>query len=51
MRVSEALAVENKHFTNNGRTITVEQQVKKDSPKIVRYPQDQRCQETGGFAS
>jgi len=37
MRVSEALAVENKHFTNDGRTITVEQQVKKDSPEIVRF--------------
>ena len=37
MRVSEALAVENKHFTNNGRTITVEQQVKKDSPEVVKY--------------
>jgi len=37
MRVSEALAVENKHFTNNGRTITVEQQVEKDAPKIVKF--------------
>jgi integrase len=37
MRVSEALAVENKHFTNNGRTIIVEQQVKKDSPEVVKY--------------
>lgn len=37
MRVSEALAVENKHFTNNGRTITVEQQVGKDSPNIVKF--------------
>jgi integrase len=37
MRVSEALAVENKHFTNNGRTIAVEQQVEKDSPKIVKF--------------
>jgi integrase len=36
MRVSEALAVENKHFTNNGRTIAVEQQVEKDSPEIVK---------------
>jgi len=30
MRVCEALAVETRHFTNDGRTITVEQQVKKD---------------------
>jgi integrase len=37
LRVSEALAVENKHFTNNGRTITVEQQVEKDAPKIVKF--------------
>jgi integrase len=37
MRVSEALAVENRHFTNNGRTIIVEQQVKKDSPTIVKF--------------
>jgi len=37
MGVSEALAVENKHFTNNGRTIAVEQQVEKDSPKIVKF--------------
>jgi len=37
LRVSEALAVENKHFTNNGRTIIVEQQVKKDSPEVVKY--------------
>jgi integrase len=31
MRVSEARAVEIPHFTNDGRTINVEQQVKKDS--------------------
>jgi len=31
------LAVENNHFANNGRTITVEQQVKKDSPEVVKY--------------
>jgi integrase len=37
MRVSEALAVETRHFTNDGRTITVEQQVKKNSPRIVKY--------------
>jgi integrase len=37
MRVSEALAVESKHFINNGRTIVVEQQVKKNVPCIVRH--------------
>jgi integrase len=37
MRVSEALAVESRHFTNDGRTITVEQQVEKDSPTVVKY--------------
>lgn len=36
MRVSEALVVENKHFTNDGRTISVEQQVEKDSPTVVK---------------
>lgn len=37
MRVSEALALETRHFTNEGRTINVEQQVEKDSPSIVKY--------------
>jgi integrase len=37
MRVSEALAVEIRHFTNDGRTINIEQQVQKDSPRIVKY--------------
>jgi integrase len=37
MRVSEALAVETCHFTNDGRTINVEQQVEKDSPMVVKY--------------
>jgi integrase len=37
LRVSEALAVENRHFTNEGRTITVEQQVEKNAPRIVKY--------------
>jgi len=37
MRISEALALETRHFVNEGRTIRVEQQVKKDSPKIVSY--------------
>jgi integrase len=37
MRVSEALAVEIRHFTNDGRTVTVDQQVEKDSPRVVKY--------------
>ena len=37
MRVSEALAVETRHFTNDGRTITVEQQIQKDAPVVVKY--------------
>ena len=37
MRISEALALETHHFTNNGRTIVVEQQVEKDSAKLVKY--------------
>jgi integrase len=37
MRVSEALALESRHFINDGRTIKVEQQVAKDCPRIVRY--------------
>jgi integrase len=37
MRVSEALALETRHFTNGGRSITVEQQVEKDSPTVVKY--------------
>jgi integrase len=37
MRVSEALAVETRHFINDGRTIVVEQQVEKDAPRIVPY--------------
>lgn len=32
MRVSEALALEARHFINDGRTIVVEQQVDKDTP-------------------
>jgi integrase len=36
MRVSEALAVETRHFTNDGHTINVEQQVEKDSPTVVK---------------
>ena len=37
MRVSEALAVEDRHFTNDGRTITVEQQIQKDAPVVAKY--------------
>jgi integrase len=37
MRVSEALAIEGRHFTNEGRTITVEQQIQKDAPQVVKY--------------
>jgi integrase len=37
MRVSEALALENRHFINDGHTIKVEQQVAKDCPRIVTY--------------
>ena len=37
MRISEALAVETEHFINEGRTIKVEQQVEKDSPRVVKY--------------
>lgn len=35
MRISEALALETKHFTNSGRTIEVRQQVDRDTPRIV----------------
>jgi integrase len=37
MRVSETLAIEGRHFTNEGRTITVEQQIQKDAPQVVKY--------------
>lgn len=37
MRISEALALETKHFINKGRTIVVEQQVEKDAPRIVLH--------------
>ena len=36
MRISEALALETKHFINGGRTIVVEQQVEKDCPRIKK---------------
>ena len=37
MRISEALALESKHFVNNCRTIQVYQQVDRDRPRIVKY--------------
>ena len=37
MRISEALALETRHFVNGGRSIKVEQQVTKDSPRIAKY--------------
>jgi len=37
MRISEALALESKHFVNNCRTIQVCQQVDRDHPRIVNY--------------
>src|SRR5713101_6383043 len=36
MRISEALALETKHFTNGGRTIEVRQQVDRDTPRIIK---------------
>jgi integrase len=35
LRISEALALEARHFINGGRTIVIEQQVDKDCPVIV----------------
>jgi integrase len=37
LRISEALALESKHFIHGGRSILVEQQVDKDCPRIVHY--------------
>jgi integrase len=37
VRISEALALETKHFVNDGRTIRVFQQVDRDRPRIVEY--------------
>ena len=34
LRISEALALEARHFINGGLTIVVEQQVDKDCPRI-----------------
>jgi integrase len=36
MRISEALALEGKHFINDGRTIEVRQQVDRDTPASCR---------------
>ena len=36
MRISEALALETRHFINGGRTIKVDQQVKKNHPRLVK---------------
>ncbi len=40
MRISEALALETRHFINGGRTIKVEQQVEKDCRPSRELPQD-----------
>lgn len=46
MRISEALALETKHFLNDGRTIEVRQQVDRDKPRIVSYLKtDAACRE------
>lgn len=37
MRVSEALALESRHFINGGRTIVVQQQIEKNVPRIVTH--------------
>ena len=37
LRVSEALALESKHFVNDGRTIEIQQQVDRETPRIVSY--------------
>jgi len=37
MRISEALGLESRHVINDGRTIKVEQQIRKDRPEIVKY--------------
>jgi integrase len=37
MRISEALALEARHFIHGGRTILVEQQVDKDCPRIIPH--------------
>ena len=46
MRISEALALEAKHFINDGRTIEVRQQVDREKPRIVSYLKtDAACRE------
>jgi integrase len=46
MRISEALALETKHFINGGRTIQVCQQVDRDKPRIAEYLKtDAGCRE------
>jgi len=46
MRISEALALEKKHFVNNCRTICIQQQVDRDTPRIVKYLKtDAACRE------
>jgi integrase len=46
MRISEALALEVKHFINNCRTICTRQQVDRDTPRIVEYLKtDAACRE------
>jgi len=37
LRISEALALEAKHFMNDGRTIEIRQQVDRETPRIVSY--------------
>lgn len=37
VRISEALALETRHFINDGRTIQVCQQVDRDHPRVVEY--------------
>jgi hypothetical protein len=37
MRISEALAIERRNFTNDGCTIQVRQQVHREKPLIVSY--------------
>lgn len=50
MRISEALALETRHFVNGGLTIKVEQQVEKDSPRTAKYSQDHCCEERNRLA-
>ena len=37
LRASEALAPETRHFTNDGRTFEVRQQIDRQKPQIVNY--------------